>query len=172
MKMKYVYILTGIMIIGLVAITYFAPQLHIDHPERFAFLPGLNAFFNALSAVSLLIAIICIRKNQIKWHVVFVSTALFWTVIFLISYLFYHAITPPTSFGGEGTVKILYLFILFSHILLAAVTVPLILTALSYATRKEFDKHRKIARIAFPVWLYVSLTGVLIYIFNAPYYGS
>jgi putative membrane protein len=171
MNLKTVYVFTGLMVFVLVAVTYFSPDIRISNPERFYFLPKLNAVINGLSALSLSAAIIFIKSKKIKWHVVFVSISLVLTLVFLVSYLLYHAITPPTKFSGEGIIKWIYYLILISHIALAAITVPLVLTVLTFAIQKNYDKHRKMAKYAFPVWLYVSITGVLVYLFNAPYYN-
>ena len=97
-------------------------------------------------------------------------SALILSTLFLLSYVLYHATTPSTSFGGEGILKKIYFFILLTHILLSAVVVPLVLITFSRALAEKFDKHKKIARITLPIWLYVTLTGVLVYILISPYY--
>jgi len=97
-------------------------------------------------------------------------SAFFLSALFLISYVIYHSATESTSFGGAGLIRTVYFFILITHIVLAAAILPLILITMSRALSSRFDRHRKIARITFPLWLYVSVTGVVVYLMIAPYY--
>ncbi|MFI5135616.1 MAG: DUF420 domain-containing protein, partial [Chitinophagales bacterium] len=92
------------------------------------------------------------------------------SAIFLISYVVYHSLAPETHFGGEGIIRPIYFFILITHIILAAVIVPLVLITLTRALRKRYDRHKKIARWTFPLWLYVAVTGVIVYLMLRPYY--
>ena len=92
------------------------------------------------------------------------------STIFLVSYVIHHATHDPVSYGGEGFLKYFYYFILISHIALSAIIIPLVLVTLSRALKENFEEHKKIARITFPIWLYVSATGVLVYILISPYY--
>jgi putative membrane protein len=98
-------------------------------------------------------------------------TALVLSSLFLISYVFYHYISAPTKYGGDGILKSIYYFILLTHILLAAVILPFILFTFYQALNGQFDKHKKVARWTFPVWLYVAITGVLVYFLISPYYA-
>ena len=91
--------------------------------------------------------------------------------LFLVSYVIYHSSVPSTSYGGEGMVKGIYYFFLLTHILLAAVVVPLVLTALYFAIKQQFDRHKRIVKWAYPIWLYVSITGVVVYLMISPYYS-
>ena len=92
------------------------------------------------------------------------------SVLFLLSYVTYHATSESTVFGGEGAIRVVYLFILLTHIVLAIAIVPLVLVTLSRALSQKFDKHKKIARWTLPLWLYVTITGVIVYFMIAPYY--
>lgn len=92
------------------------------------------------------------------------------SVLFLVSYVTYHATTESTIYGGEGTIRYVYLFILLTHIILAIAIVPLVLITLSRALAQKFDKHKKIARWTLPLWLYVTITGVIVYFMISPYY--
>jgi putative membrane protein len=98
------------------------------------------------------------------------TTAIVLSVLFLLSYVTYHAASESTKFGGEGAIKSIYYFILLSHILLAIVIVPLVLISYVRALSEKFDKHRKIARYTLPLWLYVTITGVIVYLMISPYY--
>lgn len=126
-------------------------------------LPTLNALLNSTSAVLLLIGYGFIRRKQIAAHRACMLSALVTSVLFLISYLTYHVQVGTTKFLGEGIIRPVYFTLLTSHTLLAIVIVPMALITLSRALRGRFDRHRRIARWTFPVWLYVSITGVLIY---------
>lgn len=154
----------------LIAIAFFLPDIDFLKRYDFSFLPLLNAILNSLTFVSLVIALLVIRQKNIKLHKTFVLLALFWTSIFLVSYLLYHFSTPSTKFGGQGLIRYIYVFILLTHIFLAAIIVPLALITLGRGLNMEVPKHRKIARWTMPLWLYVSLTGVIVYLMISPYY--
>ena len=106
----------------------------------------------------------------IKLHKRFIFTALFWTALFLVSYLLYHFSTESTFYGGTGVIKYIYFFILITHITLAALIVPIALITVGRGLNMQVEKHKKIARWTMPLWLYVSFTGVVVYIMIAPYY--
>ena len=150
-----------------VAILYFLPK---TETTLFSFLPLLNACINGTTFLILCFALIAIKNKNIELHKKLMWSALILSTLFLLSYVLYHATTPSTSFGGEGILKKIYFFILLTHILLSAVVVPLVLITFSRALAEKFDKHKKIARITLPIWLYVTLTGVLVYILISPYY--
>jgi putative membrane protein len=159
-----------IAINALIAIAFFLPDIEVLKKYDFSFLPLLNAILNSLTFISLTVALFAIRQKNIKRHKTFVLLALFWTSIFLVSYLLYHFSTPSTKFGGEGFIKYIYLFILLTHIFLAAIIVPLALISIGRGLNMEVEKHKKIARWTMPIWLYVSLTGVIVYLMISPYY--
>lgn len=135
-------------------------------------LPKLNAIINSLNFLALAGAWGAILKKNLKLHKAFIFTALALTSLFLISYLTYHIGAESTKYGGEGFIKSVYYFILITHIILAAAIVPLALTAIARGFNMEVARHRKIARWAMPIWLYVSITGVIVYLMIAPYYGT
>jgi uncharacterized membrane protein YozB (DUF420 family) len=127
-------------------------------------LPALNATLNATSAILLTIGWILIRRGRWRQHRAFMIAAFCTSVLFLISYLTYHAHIGSKHFPGQGTIRIVYFTILLTHTVLAAVIVPLILITLSRALSSRFDKHRAIARWTLPLWMYVSITGVVVYL--------
>lgn len=133
-------------------------------------LPLLNAIFNGISFVMLIGALVMIKKRNIKAHKNFIFAAFAATILFLVSYLAYHAMAGSTSFGGEGFVVYVYYFILITHIILATALLPLSLFTLGKGLNMEVAKHRKIARWTMPIWLYVSSTGVIVYLMISPYY--
>lgn len=123
----------------------------------------MNAALNALCVVWLVLGWLAIRKRQRETHRRFMLAATGTSVLFLISYLVYHFQVGSVRYQGEGPVRVLYFAVLISHTVLAVVNVPLVLTTLNRALRERFDAHRRIARYALPVWLYVSATGVVVY---------
>ncbi|MEZ4906279.1 MAG: DUF420 domain-containing protein [Saprospiraceae bacterium] len=107
-----------------------------------------------------------------KLHKTLMQIAIFLSIVFLVMYIMYHGTTEETIFPREGFIKYVYYFILATHILMSVVAIPLVLRAYFYASNKDFRKHKKIAKIAFPLWLYVAITGVVVYLFISPYYGQ
>lgn len=133
-------------------------------------LPLLNAIFNSISFVFLILALAAIRRKQVDTHRRFILAAVVMTTLFFISYVTYHFLVPSTPYGGDGILRYIYYFVLLTHIPLAALVVPLGLFALFTGLNLEVRRHRRIARWAMPLWLYVSITGVLVYILISPYY--
>jgi putative membrane protein len=139
-------------------------------PDWVLALPAANASFNALSAICLVLGYINIRRGNRVIHMRFMLSATVFSALFLVSYITYHFFHGDTKFPGHGWVRTAYLTILISHIGLSMVALPLILAALWFALRSQFIFHRRIARWTFPVWLYVSVTGVVVY-FALKYYS-
>lgn len=128
-------------------------------------LPAVNASLNALSAVLLLTGYGCIRRKRVRAHKVAMVSAFVVSVAFLASYLYYHYFHGSTRFPGRGWVRVVYLAILISHVTLAAAILPLALVTILCAWKEQFPRHVRIARWTLPLWLYVSVTGVVIYWF-------
>jgi putative membrane protein len=153
-----------------VAILLYAP-FTVDLGSEFVyFLPHLNAVINSSTSVLLIAALLFIKAKNISLHKASMNSAFVLGAIFLVSYVLYHASTESTSFGGEGWIRPVYYALLISHILLAAVVVPFVLFAITYAWQGKFDKHKKVVKWAYPIWLYVSVTGVIVYFMIRPYY--
>lgn len=127
-------------------------------------LPALNAMLNATSTVLLILGYRAIRQGNYMKHMRFNLTALFTSSLFLISYVIYHNFHGSTTFPGEGLIRPVYFFILISHIILSALVVPMILTSFYLAFSEKIKLHRKVSKFTLPVWLYVSVTGVLIFL--------
>lgn len=142
----------------------------IPNVEPLSFLPPIYASINALTAVVLVAAILAIKKGNRKSHERLMKFAIGLSVLFLGMYVAYHMTSDPTPFGGQGFVKYLYYFILITHILLSIAVIPLVLISFVKAFTEQFPQHKKIAKITFPIWLYVAVTGVVIYLMIAPYY--
>lgn len=169
---KYTPWVVGITIVlnAAIALLFFLPKYdglsHLD----LTFLPMMNAIFNSFTFIFLLAALYFIKKGNISVHRNFILSAFISTTLFLVTYVVYHLNAESTSYGGEGIMKYIYFFILITHIVLAAPTVFIALWTIIYGWTDQREKHRKIARYTMPIWLYVSLTGVLVYIMISPYY--
>jgi putative membrane protein len=134
------------------------------------FLPPIYATINGLTALILVIAVYYIKKGKRKIHENLIKVCITLSLSFLVMYIAYHLTSDPTSFGGSGFIAYLYFFILITHILLSIVVIPLVLISYLKASRSDFTAHRKIAKITFPIWLYVAVTGVIVYLMISPYY--
>lgn len=142
----------------------------LDLGEWVYTLPHVIGVINTLTAICLILAIVAIKKKNIMWHKKFNSAAFVLGAIFLLCYVTYHASAESTSFGGDDTTKYVYYFFLLTHIVLSIGVVPLVLLAFYYALNDMIDKHKKIVKFTFPIWLYVSVTGVIVYLMISPYY--
>lgn len=143
----------------------------IDNVEPLTFLPPIYATINGITAVLLIFAVIAIKKGNKKLHERLNKLAIFCSVLFLLMYISYHMTSNSTVFGGEGTIKYVYYFILISHILLSIIVIPFVLITFVRAQLGKFPEHKKIAKFTFPLWLYVAITGVLVYLMISPYYS-
>ncbi len=138
--------------------------------EPLTFLPPIYATINGLTALILIIAVWAIKNNNRKLHENLMKLAISFSVLFLVMYVAYHMTSDSTKFGGEGVIKYVYLFILLTHIVLSVVVIPFVLITYVRAITNNIQRHKKIARITFPLWLYVAISGVVVYIMISPYY--
>lgn len=147
-------------------------QVKIPLPEgtSMGFLPPIYSAINALAALLLVTALIMIKRGNAKAHVLAINSAMACSLLFLGCYVVYHFTTEATHFGGEGVIKAVYFLLLISHIILAAASLPFILLTWTYGFTNQFEKHRKMAKRVFPVWLYVAVTGPICYLMLRPYY--
>jgi len=136
-----------------------------------SFLPPIYATINGITAVVLVIAVVAIKNGKRKLHENLMKFAILLSVLFLGMYVAYHMTSDSTKFGGEGVIKYVYYFILITHICLSVIIIPFVLVTYVRALAARFDKHRKIAKITFPIWLYVAVTGVIVYLMISPYYN-
>lgn len=143
-------------------------------PLHFSFdthiFPAMSATFNSIVAVLLLVGLYFVKQKQFEKHRAVMLGAVLCSVLFLLTYVLYHISTPETTYGGTGTVKVIYLLILFSHIGLAGIILPFILFAVYRGLTGEYDRHKKLTRWVWPLWFYVSVTGVVVYFMISPYY--
>lgn len=138
--------------------------------EPLTFLPPIYASINGLTAIILIAAVLAIKKGNRKLHEQLNTFAIGCSLVFLLLYIAYHMTSDSTAFGGEGTIKYIYYFILITHIVLSVIVIPFVLTTFMRAKLGFFPQHKKIARITFPLWLYVAITGVVVYLMISPYY--
>jgi putative membrane protein len=136
----------------------------------FSFLPPIYASINGLTAILLVVAVWAIRNGRRLLHERLMKTCIGLSASFLVMYVAYHMTSDSTSYGGEGFMKYVYYVILISHILLSVIITPLVLFTFSRALAGNFERHRALAKFTFPIWLYVAVTGVLVYLMISPYY--
>ena len=138
--------------------------------EPLTFLPPIYAVINGLTAILLVVAVYYIKNGKRKIHESLIKVCIALSLMFLVMYIAYHMTTDPTSYGGKGIIAYMYYFILITHILLSVIVIPLVLTSYSRAVQSNFKLHKKIAKVTFPIWLYVAVTGVIVYLMISPYY--
>ena len=139
--------------------------------EPLSFLPPIYASINGLTAVLLIIAVIAIKNRNRKLHQRLMTACIFLSMIFLLMYVAYHMTSDSTPYGGEGKLRYVYFIILISHILLSIAIIPMVLFTYARAYLQKFEQHRKLAKITFPIWLYVAISGVVVYLMISPYYN-
>ncbi len=145
-------------------------MVRLPNVDSLSFLPPIYASMNGITAILLVLALFAIKNKKIALHQNLMKTAIVCSVLFLVMYVAYHMTSDSTKYLGEGPIKYLYYTILISHILLSIVVIPLVLISYVRARLGQFELHKKIVRYAFPVWLYVAVTGVIVYLMISPYY--
>lgn len=164
-------VLLSLVLLAVVVALRFLPQLSVEaFPFDIHILPAFHAIVNTLTAIMLLVALNFIRQKKIKQHQQAIYVAMGLSALFLVSYVVYHLFTEPTRYGGEGALKIIYLILLASHIILAALILPFIFFTFIRAYTGQIEKHRRMAKWVFPLWLYVAVTGPICYLMLMPYY--
>jgi putative membrane protein len=163
-------VLSALVAAFLIWLIYFKGRMAA--PEWVSSLPAANAVFNSLSAVCLLCGYVCIRRKDRATHKRFMLAATLFSGLFLVSYITYHSYHGDTKFPGRGWVRPAYFALLISHIGLSMVALPLIFATLYFSLSGKFNFHRKVARWTFPIWMYVSVTGVLVFFVLRAYTGA
>jgi len=148
-------------------------NVHFPLPEGVSlnFLPAFNAICNSLVSICLIMALVFVKQRKFSLHSLMIQVAMVLSALFLVSYIIYNATNPHTPHGGEGWVKTVYYILLLTHILLAAISLPFILKSYAYAVTNRFEKHKKMTRWVFPLWLFVAITGPICYLMISPYYA-
>jgi putative membrane protein len=165
-------------LIGIVSVVVFGvvaalPQIHLGiqlpfNPHIFA---SFNAVINSTVSLLLVLAVVLVKQKNYEAHKKVMLAAIVFSSLFLVSYIAHHLFAGETKFGGEGAIRTFYLVLLTTHIILAAIILPVVLFTAYRSLTGEYAKHKKIARYTFPLWLYVSVTGVIVYLMISPYYS-
>ncbi|KGE15279.1 DUF420 domain-containing protein [Sphingobacterium deserti] len=135
-----------------------------------SFLPPIYATINGLTAVLLFAAVAAIKKGKVKLHENLVKICMACSLAFLVMYVAYHMTSDSTPYGGEGLIRYVYFFILITHILLSVIIIPFVLFTFVRGIAGAYERHKKLARITYPMWMYVAVTGVIVYLMISPYY--
>ena len=169
-KLKYKTLIIAVSVIVplLVALLF---GVRIPNVAPLTILPPIYATINGITAVLLLFAYWAIRNQKRALHETLMKTSIFLSLLFLVMYVAYHMTSDSTPYGGEGFIRYVYFFILITHITLSIGIIPMVLVTYVRAISKHFGAHKKIARITFPIWLYIAVTGVIVYLMIAPYYA-
>lgn len=167
-------VIGSIIVVSALAVSFLLWLLYVHHGSagfagRFMFLPALNAILNGLCSIALCIGLYFIKHGNREAHRNSMLLAFAFSAMFLVSYIVNHALHGDTIFPGHGGVRTLYLSILASHVILSIVALPMVLTTFFFSLTGRFTMHRRIARFTFPIWLYVSVTGVVVFLFLKAY---
>ena len=167
------YVLIGILSVIVFAAVVMLKKVHLQVEVGFDVhvFAAINAVINSMVSVLLIAALVFVKQKKYTLHKKAMLAAMVLSVLFLVSYIAHHLLSGSTVYGGVGAVKYFYLFILITHIILAGIILPFILLTVYRGLTSEFNMHKKIARITFPIWLYVSITGVIVYLMISPYYN-
>ena len=163
-RIAYVISAVVLLVVGLMR------RIKIDTDIDFGFLPPFHASLNAITAIILVYALLKVKNRQIEAHKKAMTTAMLTSALFLLSYVVYHITTEETRFGGEGAIRYVYFFLLITHIVLAAISLPFILFTFIRGFTGQVTRHKKMAKWVYPLWLYVAVTGPLCYLMLRPYY--
>ena len=169
-KLKYKTLIIAVSVIVplLVALLF---GVRVPNVAPLTILPPIYATINGITAVLLLFAYWAIRNQKRALHETLMKTSIFLSLLFLVMYVAYHMTSDSTPYGGEGFIRYVYFFVLITHITLSIGIIPMVLVTYVRAISKHFGAHKKIARITFPIWLYIAVTGVVVYLMIAPYYA-
>lgn len=157
---KYVYLISGIILL----LVFLMDRYKVDLGINFRFLPPVHAILNTFVAICLIMALYYIKRKNVDFHRKFIYAAFFFSFLFLLCYLLYHFTTPETKYCYSGTWKVVYLCLLISHICLAGISLPFILLTFVRGYTGLIFEHRRMARWVYPIWLYVAITGPLVYL--------
>lgn len=162
--------LLSVVVFGLVAFLYTLPKATGSMPEWAKSLPMVNALINGTCSALLLLSLYSIKNKKVQTHKTLNIITFALSALFLVFYIIFHSFGVETSYPTDNPLRPFYLVILLTHILLAAIVLPMVLITFYFGLTHKYDKHRKVARWTFPVWLYVTVTGVIVYLMISPYY--
>jgi putative membrane protein len=145
-------------------------KLELDLPFNVHVFAEVNGLINSVVSFLLLVGLLAVKRGRYELHKRVMIAAMILSILFLVSYILHHLLSDSTSYGGEGIMKAVYYFILISHIILAGIIMPFVLFTAYRALTAEWPRHKKLAKITWPIWFYVSVTGVIVYLMISPYY--
>jgi len=163
-------IIVSVAIPLIIALLIFNQNQVSNNVGWISFLPHINGIINTLTSIILVIGWLFIKNKKVAFHKTSMLTAFVLGAFFLISYVIYHSYSESTAYGGEGMIRYIYYFLLITHIMLAIAVVPFVLLAIYYGISARYSKHKRIVKYTLPIWLYVSITGVIVYLMISPYY--
>lgn len=169
LEKKYKRLITALSVVIPVVVTILF-GVKIPNIEPLSFLPPIYASINGLTAILLVTAVIAVKNGKRVLHERLIKLCMLCSVLFLGMYVAYHMTSDSTPYGGEGIWRTIYFTILITHIVLSIIIIPIVLVTYARAALGNFEKHKKIARYAFPLWLYVAVSGVVVYLMISPYY--
>lgn len=170
-SIKRLFIIISLLIPMIVVVLIFLPKgASTDIKPWILTLPFYNAIINSMTALLLLLGLYFVKNGNVSGHKLSMVSAFLLGCLFLIFYVLYHSNAQSVKFGGEGIIRYVYFTLLISHILMAFIVVPLVLSAVYFAISQKIENHKKIVKYTFPVWLYVSISGVIVYLMISPYY--
>ncbi len=170
-KIKRFKLLTTIASIAIPLVVALLFKVKIEIPNfDSSILPPIYATINGVTALFLVLALVAIKRKNRSVHEMIMKFCIVLSLVFLALYVVYHMTSDSTAFGGSGASKYIYYFILISHILLSVLVIPMVLFAYFHAWKGDFEKHKKLTRYTWPIWFYVAVTGVVVYVMIAPYY--
>ncbi len=164
------YPIAAVLTVAVLALVGVMRRVKLDIGVELHFLPPVHAILNSVVAVLLVTALVMIQQQKVRAHKNAITAAMICSAVFLLCYVAYHFTTPETKFGGEGAIRIVYFVLLISHIVLAAVSFPLILFTWIFGFTGQIKRHRWFSKFTFPMWLYVAVTGPICYLMLRPYY--
>lgn len=171
-KMLWVIAVVSVVVPALVVYLMYGNKATRIENLDVSLLPHINAVLNTVTSVCLVLGFIFIKQRFIQGHRLMMMIAFVLSTVFLISYVIYHNNAESTPYGGEGFIRIVYFSFLISHIILAMVVVPFVLLAIYWAITAQYERHRRIVKWTFPIWTYVAISGVIVYLMISPYYGT
>jgi len=155
------------ILIPLIVAVLFRVKIDVELP---IFLPPIYATINALTAIILMVAVWAVKNKKVKLHEKLMTVAIMLSALFLLMYVAYHMTSESTKFGGEGAIRTFYFIVLISHIVLSVAVIPFVLITFVKGITNNIEKHKRIARITFPLWLYAAISGVIVFVLISPYY--
>lgn len=171
-KLDWAAIVVSVVVLAVVVLMRKIPPIPVESlPFDIQLLPPLHAILNTLAAIALGAAVYFIKQKNVRLHQNMIYAAMAFSAMFLVSYVVYHFLTEPTSYGGEGIIRYVYFFLLITHVVTAAIILPFILFTFIRGYTMQVEAHKRIAKWTFPIWMYVAVTGPICYLMLQPYYS-